>query len=139
VKRTTQTRPSPEQYSAYVALFDGYHNREWADRMEAIGLPSSSTGQPGGKRVGGRMSHYILEGGPFARAFAAMPRAYLMPWLSLDRFGRGPTPDPSKTPYTCPACEARVWGKPELVVMHIDCGMVMEPPKPVQRTEQGDG
>src|SRR3546814_4810736 len=28
----------------------GYHNREWADNMEAIGLMPPSTGQPGGAR-----------------------------------------------------------------------------------------
>jgi hypothetical protein len=116
----------------------GYHNREWADRMEAIGLMPSSTGHPGGKRVGGKMSHYIAPDGPYARAFAAMPRAHLLPWLSLDRFGRGPTPDPSKTPYTCPVCEVRVWGKPELVIQHVDCGQVMQPPKPVEAVPRAD-
>lgn len=43
----------------------GYHNREWADKMEALGLMPSDTGRPGGKRTGERMSHYIIEGGAF--------------------------------------------------------------------------
>jgi SprT-like family len=107
----------------------GYHNREWADRMEALGLQPSATGHPGGKRTGGKMSHYVLEGGPFQLAFRAMPKQYLLPWLSLDRFQKAPPRDPSKTPYTCPACEARVWGKPELVLLHVDCDQVMLPPK----------
>ena len=34
----------------------GYHNREWADKMEAIGLMPSSTGQPGGARTGQKMA-----------------------------------------------------------------------------------
>ncbi len=46
----------------------GWHNREWGKMMDAIGLAPSSTGQPGGKRTGDRMSHYIIEGGPFDRA-----------------------------------------------------------------------
>ena len=33
-----------------------YHNREWADRMESIGLIPSTTGEPGGKRTGSRVS-----------------------------------------------------------------------------------
>ena len=33
-----------------------YHNGEWADKMESIGLIPSSTGQPGGKRTGERMA-----------------------------------------------------------------------------------
>jgi len=45
-----------------------YHNREWAGKMEALGLMPSATGQPGGKRTGQAMTHYIVPGGPFARA-----------------------------------------------------------------------
>ncbi|MGC3743111.1 SprT-like domain-containing protein [Pseudomonas aeruginosa] len=30
----------------------GYHNKEWAARMEALGLMPSNTGAPGGKRLG---------------------------------------------------------------------------------------
>jgi len=43
----------------------GYHNKEWGDRMERIGLMPSNTGQPGGKKVGEKMSHYIIAGGLF--------------------------------------------------------------------------
>ena len=75
-----------EMVHAFQAQFGkpgrgGYHNQEWADKMEAIGLMPSSTAAPGGKRTGDRVSHYIIEGGPFARAFAAMPQEFLLPWL----------------------------------------------------------
>lgn len=36
----------------------GYHNKEWADKMEAIGLMPSSTGKPGGARTGEKMADY---------------------------------------------------------------------------------
>jgi predicted SprT family Zn-dependent metalloprotease len=42
-----------------------YHNVEWAEMMEAVGLVPSNTGEPGGKRTGDSMSHYIVDGGPF--------------------------------------------------------------------------
>lgn len=42
-----------------------YHNTEWADKMEAIGLMPSSTGKPGGKRTGDCMADYPIEGGRF--------------------------------------------------------------------------
>jgi hypothetical protein len=42
-----------------------YHNHEWADRMEARGLMPSHTGEPGGRRVGQRVTHYIIAGGRF--------------------------------------------------------------------------
>jgi DNA-binding transcriptional regulator YiaG len=116
------------QYSHGTPGRRGYHNAEWADQMETLGLMPSATGHPGGKRTGSRMSYYIIPDGPFTRAFAALPPAYLLPWLSLDRFEKGPEKkDPSKTPYTCPACGVKVWGKPDLELRHIDCDERMKP------------
>ncbi|EDL52175.1 zinc metalloproteinase Mpr protein [Vibrio mediterranei AK1] len=43
----------------------GYHNKEWADKMESLGLMPSSTGQEGGARTGDKMADYIIEGGVF--------------------------------------------------------------------------
>lgn len=63
----------------------GYHNKEWAQRMEAIGLMPSNTGQAGGRKVGEQMTHYIIEGGPFARACAQLLTApFTLSWC--DRF-----------------------------------------------------
>jgi predicted SprT family Zn-dependent metalloprotease len=45
-----------------------YHNKQWADMMEAIGLIPSSTGKEGGKRTGDHIGHYIKPGGLFAHA-----------------------------------------------------------------------
>ena len=116
------------QYAEGTPGRRGYHNVEWADQMETLGLIASATGQPDGKRTGSRMDHYIVADGPFARAFATLPPAYLLPWLSLDQFGKGPAKkDPSKTPYTCPACGVKVWGKPDLELQHIDCDERMKP------------
>jgi len=46
-----------------------YHNKEWADKMEHIGLMPSDTGQPGGKRTGQRVNQYTIPGGLFYLAF----------------------------------------------------------------------
>lgn len=45
-----------------------YHNREWAQKMIAVGLQPSDTGRPGGKITGQRMSDYPLPGGAFLRS-----------------------------------------------------------------------
>ena len=45
-----------------------YHNAEWANKMESIGLMPSSTGAPGGARTGQRMADYALIGGQFLAA-----------------------------------------------------------------------
>lgn len=45
-----------------------YHNKEWANKMESIGLMASSTGKPGGKKTGDRMNDYPIKGGLFLNA-----------------------------------------------------------------------
>jgi hypothetical protein len=97
----------------------GYHNAEWAAKMEAVGLKPSHTGRPGGQRTGQQMTHYVIDGGPFQGAFASMPREYLLPWQSGGvRTAR--CYDKAKARYLCPDCGARVWGKPGL---SISCGV----------------
>jgi len=95
--------------------------------MDELGLTPSSTGAPGGDRVGYRMSHYIVEGGSFARTFDAMPREHILPWTCWEPQGTGkgkPKPRPSKLKYTCPSCAANAWGKPGLL---LRCGQCDEP------------
>jgi hypothetical protein len=105
----------------------GYHNEEWARRMDEIGLAPSSTGAPGGARVGYKMTHYIVEGAPFARAFDAMPREYLLPWTCWEPQGEGKPKKPraSKLKYTCPGCAANAWGKPGLSLRCGECEETM--------------
>lgn len=74
----------------------GYHNREWAAKMESIGLMPSHSGEPGGRRTGQCMSDYPLPGGPFLEAAGAFTReGGRLKWM--DRFrvvdrGRPETP-----------------------------------------------
>lgn len=43
----------------------GYHNKEWADKMEEVGLMPSTTGKEGGNKTGQSMSDYIIHKGVF--------------------------------------------------------------------------
>lgn len=63
-----------------------YHNDEWADKMEAIGLMPSSTGHPGGKRTGDHMADYAIKGGRFLRACQSLvsDESFRLSWY--DRF-----------------------------------------------------
>ena len=62
-----------------------YHNRQWADKMESIGLMPSSTGRPGGKRTGDRVADYALEGGRFLQSCERLITAdFRLSWF--DRF-----------------------------------------------------
>lgn len=63
-----------------------YHNAEWADKMESVGLMPSDTGLPGGKRTGEHMADYVIDNGSFlavARQFIA--DGFELPWV--DRRG----------------------------------------------------
>lgn len=102
----------------------GYHNREWGSKMESVGLMPSNTGLPGGKKTGDRMTHYIVEGGAFAKAFESIPAEYLLPWSAADFEEEKAKRPASKVKFTCPGCMANAWGKPNL---RITCGSCEQP------------
>jgi predicted SprT family Zn-dependent metalloprotease len=54
-----------------------YHSQKWAGKMEQVGLIPSSTGEPGGKRTGQAMSHYIDPKGMFNRVFKGLGKRSL--------------------------------------------------------------
>jgi predicted SprT family Zn-dependent metalloprotease len=99
----------------------GYHNEQWAAKMRDVGLMPSSTGAAGGDSVGYAVSHYIVEGGAFERAFRAMPTQFVFPWQSWEPTGtsRAKKLARNKVKYTCPTCNANAWGKPDLNLL---CG-----------------
>jgi len=53
------------QYSFGTPGRGRYHNKEWAEKMETIGLMPTSTGAPGGKRTGDHMTHFIIPEDPY--------------------------------------------------------------------------
>ncbi|AIY44229.1 zinc metalloproteinase Mpr protein (plasmid) [Collimonas arenae] len=61
----------------------GYHNKEWAAKMESVGLMPSHTGEPGGRRVGQQMTHYIIDAGPFQTVCAAPELAVMISWVDV--------------------------------------------------------
>lgn len=116
----------------------GYHNEQWAKKMDEVGLAPSHTGAPGGKRTGYQMTHYIVEGGAFAEAFEAMPKGCRLPWLCSERKGivegaagtdddgAEPKKPSSKVKFTCPTCRCNAWGKPSLKLICGECEEDME-------------
>ena len=100
----------------------GYHNREWAARMETLGLIPSDTGRPGGKRTGQSMGHYVSDGGPFEQAAKTLRgTGWEVPVVALLE-----RPRPvSKLKYTCAGCGINVWGRADLAVDCANCGLRM--------------
>jgi hypothetical protein len=143
-----------------------YHNKEWGDKMEAIGLMPSSTGKPGGKKTGERVADYPIEGGRFlASCNKLLTTNFKLSWMdrfparhitaealeaaagegiSVDLDGLGISLDetaqskPTRTKYTCPTCETNVWGKPALKLVCGECGFAYEPNTAVKEVETAE-
>lgn len=101
---------------------NNYHDREFADIMEKVGLVTSKTGKPGGARTGREMTHYIAEDGPFPEIF----HTWETYGLSLKYFTEAQhkatgNSRRKKIGYTCPECEAKAWGKPGLALLCGHC------------------
>jgi predicted SprT family Zn-dependent metalloprotease len=102
---------------------NGYHNKQWAALMHAVGLIPSDSGALGGKETGQKVSHYIADGGPFAIACAELVRQgfavrYVELWGDPEARKKKAA---SKTKYTCPDCGLNAWGKPEINLVCGDC------------------
>jgi predicted SprT family Zn-dependent metalloprotease len=104
----------------------GYHNKEWAEKMEAIGLMPSDTEVPGGKKIGDKVSHYVMKGGPYEKAFEEMPKEYLLPWVSVEIDKESKIMKKNKLTYQCPSCGMKVWGKPSLKIVCGECVKQLE-------------
>lgn len=132
------------QYTFGKPSRTGYHNTEWSDKMIEVGLMPSTTGQPGGKITGQKMSDYMIEGGKFEEVYKNLPAALRLPWKAAKEHttvsfpittistgadavvADSPEPKKSKIKYTCPTCKANAWGKPELNLICGDCNAKME-------------
>ena len=61
---------------------NGYHNKQWAEKMESVGLMPSSTGEPGGVKIGQHMGDYAIAGGEFEmQATNLVKRKFTLPWV----------------------------------------------------------
>jgi hypothetical protein len=123
-----------EQKESGTAPKRGYHNRAWADRMEALGLMPSNTGAIGGKRTGQQMDHYTIPGGAFERAFDELAATgWKLNLQSAIRPGAEKRKDDSHTKFVCTNCGWIVRGKPDTEVVHKPCGCDMLPERPADQ------
>lgn len=111
------------QHSWGKASRPGYHNKEWAEKMQSVGLMPSSTGAPGGARVGQHMTHYIVADDAFeSAAQELLARGFKLSWQSPALQGHAPTTTRAK--FTCPACQQQAWAKPRA---RLVCGYCNQP------------
>lgn len=120
----------------------GYHNREWAVKMIAVGLMPSTTGREGGKVTGQNMSDYFTEDGPFIMAFKKLQENSFEPlplepenshlycqetaadgsatFVPVPKTERQRTKTGTRVKYSC-SCENNIWGKKDMKVLCQMC------------------
>lgn len=132
----------------------GYHNKEWADKMESIGLMPSSTGLPGGSRTGDRMADYVISNGRFDKLYEALIGEHFnVSWMdrviecvNYQGVSVGVSSDTpgvrleaienpietqvsnrsNRVKYCCYSCNVNLWGKPNLNIICGECGNKFE-------------
>lgn len=99
-----------------------YHDRQWAAKMKDIGLQPSDTGEPGGKETGQSVTHYILAGGAYARAYAQLQATgFQLHWESAPEGQQAAAKKASKTKFTCPECGQNAWAKADTLLLCGEC------------------
>lgn len=105
----------------------GYHNKEWAAKMEEIGLIPTATGAEGGAKTGKNMTHMIDPEGHFSVFCEEFLRERSVDWHLLAAPQAEKKKDLSKVKHTCPSCDLKVWGKVGIRVYCEDCDERMLP------------
>lgn len=123
-----------------------YHDKQWAAKMKEVGLYPSNTGREGGKETGPKMSHYIIDGGVFAKACEAFleehevvlyqDRAFLMRTAKPSGKDEGdgeegegdaePEKSKGRQKYACPECKLNAWAKPSARIQCVPCNKELE-------------
>lgn len=115
-----------------------YHNREWAEKMKAVGLQPTDTGAEGGKETGESVGHIIIAGGPFeAAAKKLIAKEFTIAWKetavtpSFRPEGGGEATEPAKSGkrlrYRCPDCDLKAWAKHDAKLVCGDHMVAMVP------------
>jgi predicted SprT family Zn-dependent metalloprotease len=108
-----------------------YHNREWAEKMKAVGLQPTATGTEGGKEIGESVIHLIVPGGAFDEAAdKLLAKGFDIVWKEApeapgEAEAEGDAAIPAaprsgqRVRYCCPACDLKAWAKHDVSLI---CG-----------------
>jgi hypothetical protein len=92
--------------------------------MKTLGLQPSSTGQPGGKETGQRVSHYIISGGAYAQSYTKLASGgFKLSWNSRKPDSKRRE---SKNKFTCSTCGQNAWAKPDASLVCGHCQIEMK-------------
>ena len=113
-----------------------YHDREFAAKMQEVGLMPSDTGLVGGRKTGQSMTHYIVAGGPFDLACRdLLATGWQLQWEQPARQvvsaggskgTGGEPPKATRRKFTCPQCKLTAQAKPAARLVCGECLIEME-------------
>jgi hypothetical protein len=110
-----------------------YHDKQWAAKMKEVGLQPTTTGEPGGREVGQRVTHYIIPQGRFQIAARELLKTgYSLKWQSQVQTKESKAKAASKTKFTCPVCAQNAWAKPDA---RLICGTCYEEDDEIQEMQ----
>ena len=104
---------------------NGYHNQEWSEKMQAVGLMPSHTGERGGNQTGYKMSHFVLDNGLYKKSFEELEKlGGKMSWI--ESVGEQKKSYIKKMKYVCSKCNIKLWGKPNLNIICGNCDTTLQ-------------
>ncbi len=109
---------------------NGYHNKQWANYMKAIGLQPYKLGSlidpdKPKKETGQRVTHMIQEGKLFDTvASDFLDKNEVILYHENEVIAK--SKEKNKVKYTCPNCDANAWGSPTINIECGDCNEHME-------------
>ncbi len=124
-----------------------YHNRQWADKMKAIGLQPSAgegaaatEGEDAPKETGENVQQHITEGGPFDELVGKLlSRGFTITWKErreedgdeetgeTGKKSSGASKSGKRVRYDCPECDQRAWAKFDARLVSGDHMIPMQP------------
>lgn len=104
------------QYTCGTPSRNAYHNKEWAEMMNEVGLHPTHDGTWAGKPTGQKVTHRIIEAHRFdVSATAFLENRKVIQWFGVQQ-GTKETKK-NKVLYTCCCVPVvKVWGKPGLAI-----------------------
>jgi hypothetical protein len=100
-----------------------YHDKQFSTEMERVGLWTTADGTRDGRRIGSKMTHLILDGGLYDKAYAKMAdTGFKLNWNS-NKLAPAvkKSAGVSKVKYQCYGCDTSLWGAPGKHVLCGDC------------------
>ena len=105
---------------------NGYHNRQWAKKMEEIGLMPSSNGMCGGNKTGQEISQYSIPKGLFIESYNNCQEK-LIKYVTNVFSDETTSKWKSQIKFTCTCCGDNAWGKPGLKLLCKKCYVDFKP------------